>query len=71
MVEQPINYDVKRLSKDYIQNPWKKGEDIPIQDILYLYIELNLMYKEVSIILGCTTGIVSNYCKLYGITKSK
>lgn len=60
--------DYNRLTRDYKTNPLGRYEQIPEEDLLYLYIELNLSKSEIKEILGKD---VSKYLKQYNISKNK
>lgn len=60
-----------KLKRDYINNPLKYGEYPEIEDIKYLYLDLNLIPSEVGNILGISKHKVSYCLKIFNIHKSK
>ena len=60
----------KNLSRNYKENPLKRFEQVPKEDLEYLYITLNLSNAEVCSFLGRNRKCVEKYCKLYGLQKS-
>ena len=66
-----MNIDITKLTRDYTQNPRKKGEVIPEQDLKYLFLTLNLTKKQVAEYIGTQCDVISKYLKQYGLVKSR
>jgi hypothetical protein len=69
------NIDKSKLKRDYLTNPLKKINGIyekPFkEDILYLYIELNLNQSVLSKIFNLSNKVIINDLKLFNIKKDK
>ena len=63
--------DLNRLSRDYDLQPLKARDDIPKEDLEYLYLELNYCFREIAKIMHTSDNTIRRRCKKYGITKSK
>ena len=60
-----------RLTRNYKLNPLGAKELIPFKDLVYLYIELNLCFEEISSIVGKSSNSVSKQCRKHGLIKTK
>lgn len=65
-----LNVDITRLTRDYIQYPLKKLEYCNKEDLLYLYIELNLSQEEVGTLCG-SFYMIKKSLKHHNIQKDK
>ena len=63
-------YSDENLSRNYKKVPLKRFEQIPKEDLEYLYITLNLSNAEICTFLGRNRKCIEEYCKLYGLQKS-
>jgi hypothetical protein len=67
-----MEIDYSKLSRDYRKEPlgtYSMYEKPCKEDLLYLYIDLNLSVKEVGEIIGRKVWATRKYLKSYGITK--
>ena len=62
--------DSTKLTRNFELYPIQEKEDIDINDITYLFIELNLTKGEVREILGCSLSKVQKFIKQYKLTKT-
>ena len=70
-IYEQYNIDLNRLSRDYLKFPLDKKEKPLKEDILYLYIELNLSIKDLSIIFNRCEVTITNFNRYYNIKKPK
>lgn len=59
------------LSRDYDLYPLKRGEKIPYDDLIYLYIKENMKRYEISSLLGVGEDKIKNDLNYYNIKKDK
>lgn len=64
-------FNQERLSRNYHEQPLKRKEPMNREDLIYLYLELNLCLEEISKIIGKGPRYVKGQCDLYGLVKSK
>ena len=75
-IYQEYNIDPNKLSRDYINEPLKKravgvpSEKPTKEDLLYLYIELNLSMEQLKVFFGYSS-MIGYYIKYHNIKKSK
>lgn len=65
-----MNIDLNRLSRDYSKFPIVRGEDIPRDDLKYLFFDLNLSRDEVASFLNISVTKVRKYLTKYGFKKT-
>lgn len=66
-----MEFDYQNLSRNYKENPLKAKELIPIEDLKYLYMDLNLCFEEMSAILGKSANSISKQCRKAKLIKDK
>ena len=64
--------DVKRMSRDFQKEPWKKRKDVPVEsDFRYLYEELNLIGEEICAYMGISQPTLSRAIRQFKLHKTK
>lgn len=75
---EEIKIDVSRLSRDYSKEPLKRctskgrgycNELIPLEDLKYLYLELNMTFEEIAKYLQMPCTTLQHYAHNYGVRK--
>lgn len=66
-----IEVDLDKLSRNFLEQPWKRKEQPVYQDFYYLYIECNLAKEEMVKILGLSTSQITVHLRHLGIKKPK
>lgn len=66
-----VEVDLDKLSRNFLEQPWKRKEQPVYQDFYYLYIECNLAKEEMVKILGLSTSQITVHLRHLGIKKSK
>lgn len=64
------NVDTTKLSRDYTENPLKRGELLNESDLRYLFEILNYSREEVSQYLNVGVSTIRKALKVYNIKKS-
>lgn len=59
------------LKRNYIKNPLKKGEYPELEDIKYLFLELNLSREDCAKVCNCNPEKVKIVCQKNNLTKTK
>ena len=62
--------DMKKLSRNFLETPWKKGEEPLYSDFHYLYIELNWSQNDMAKFLGLSRSRVVGLLDKLGISKT-
>lgn len=63
---------LNRLSRDYKEHPLGQREQMPQEDLAYLYLELNWCYTKIARFLGNKTdSAIRRMCNKYCLNKSK
>lgn len=65
-----LNVDITHLTRDYVQYPLKYKEICNKEDLLYLYIDLNLSQHAIGLLTGSFT-VVKNSLKHHNIQKEQ
>lgn len=63
--------NLNKLSRNYEQCPLGAKELIPVEDLKYLYLELNLCFEDISSIVNKSANSISKQCKKAGLQKTK
>lgn len=63
--------DTNRLTRNYEEQPLKRGEQVPLQDVVYLYIELNWCGEQITKYFNRTGNWGNRLVKSYNLVKSK
>ena len=64
--------DVKRMSRDFQKEPWKKRKDVPVEsDFRYLYEELNLTGEEICAYMGISQPTLSRAIRHFKLHKTE
>ena len=66
-----MEFDNNRLKRNYLDNPLKKGEYPELEDIKYLFLELNLSREECAKICNCNPEKVKIVCQKNKLSKTK
>lgn len=65
------NVDVSRLTRDYTKEPLAFGEKPKKEDMVYLYIELNLSLDDLASYFKCSNVKIKRVLRYHKVTKSK
>lgn len=66
-----MEVDFSKLTRDYRINPLKRGENIPKEDLQYLFIDANLTLKQMAKIINRHPNQIGRQCKENQIVKGK
>lgn len=65
------NINIDKLQRDYIKNPLKRNDEIDIDDLKYLWINLNLSKRDLCIFFKRSEGYFTKIFQKYNIKKSQ
>lgn len=66
-----MEINVNKLTRDYKKYPLKRNEVPPLEDLNYLYLELNLGAKDLQKYFNRGSSTITRWFKQYNIVKSK
>lgn len=70
-IYKKYNVDLSKLKRDYLKEPLKNNEKPQKEDIIYLYIELNISQKDLSKYFNKTESTLNRWNRAYHIKKDR